>query len=135
MRRQEDETFHHMAMRAALFHIPFLRTNAPSVDETDGAFLHHYGYTMYGDEPPVQFHQSLYLKGRERGGGEFRPVFDLRVGERLAPLQLPEPVPDIGGGFREFGNLRKLPGDLARSLLDLLQVFAEAHFRAFGYTF
>ena len=84
---------------------------------------------MYGDEPPVQFHQSLYLKGRERGGGEFR------VGERLAPLQLPEPVPDIGGGFREFGNLRKLPGDLARSLLDLLQVFAEAHFRAFGYTF
>ena len=70
---------------------------------------------MYGDEPPVQFHQSLYLKGRERGGGEFRPVFDLR--------------------FREFGNLRKLPGDLARSLLDLLQVFAEAHFRAFGYTF
>ena len=61
MRRQEDETFHHMAMRAALFHIPFLRTKAPSVDETDGAFLHHYGYAMYGDEPPVQFHQSLLI--------------------------------------------------------------------------
>ena len=85
---------------------------------------------MYGDEPPVQFHQSLYLKGGERGSGEFRPVFDLRVGERLAPLQLPE-----GGGFRKFGNLRKLPGDLARGLPDLLQVLAEAHFRAFGYTF
>lgn len=90
---------------------------------------------MYGDEPSVQFHQSLYLKGSEGGGGEFRPAFDFRVGERLAPFYLPEPVPEIGDGVREFGNLRKLPGNLARGLPDLQQVLAEACFRTFWDAF
>lgn len=131
MRRQEDEALHHMAMRAALSISLFPAQKPRPFHPRTGLSLHH-GQAVHGDAVSVELHERLRLKGGERGGREFRPAFDLRVGERPGSLRLPKPAPQVGHGFRELGKLRKLTGNLARGLLDLQKVLAQARPRAFG---